>query len=70
MITAILIILAFNTGLLLLSFGAIAVLSNEVKKSFAKQTDIIESDIEALGTAMFNMDSIKQKVNTSGRFEV
>ena len=70
MLTAILILTIFNTGLLMLTIGGLAVFREDTFKAIDKATDRIEADIEALGTAMFNMDSIKQKATMTGRCEL
>lgn len=70
MIIAILILTFFNTGLLILLIGGATVYRTEILKSTNAQTDVLEQDIEALGTALYNMDSIKQKVEMTGRCEL
>lgn len=70
MLTAILIIAIFNTGLLVLTIGAIAVLTDEHRKGVMAIKKNIDDDVESLGTAIFNMESIKQKVDMTGRFEL
>lgn len=71
MIIAILILTIFNTGLILLiglgSFGAIQDLIKKAVYSVNKHTD---QDIETLGTAIYNMDSLKQKATMGGKAEL
>ena len=71
MLTAILIITIFNTGLIfLLGIGAIG----SIKEFIYKATRILESRIddrtETAVTAIYNMDSMKQKANMSGKAEL
>ena len=70
MLTAILIITIFNTGLLLLNIGALAVLVDEHRKGVEAIKKEVAEDIETATTAIFNMDSIKQKAGMNGRFEL
>lgn len=71
MITVILILTILNTGLILLiglgSFGAIKDLIKKAVCAVNKNTD---QDMETLGTAVFNMDSLKQKATMSGKAEL
>lgn len=70
MLTAILIITIFNAGLLLLNIGALAILVDEHRKGVEAIKKEIAEDIEAATTAIFNMDSIKQKAEMNGSFEL
>jgi hypothetical protein len=70
MLTAILIITIFNTGLLLLNIGALAVLVDEHRKGVEAIKKEVAEDIETATTAVFNMDSIKQKAEMNGSFEL
>ena len=70
MITAILILVAFNTGMLLVLIGGICMYKDEIISYIAASTKHVDESIESATTAVFNMDSIKQKVETTGRFEL
>ena len=71
MIVAILILTIFNTGMIAIiglgSFGAIQDLIKKAVYAVNKHTD---QDIETLGTAIYNMDSLKQKATMSGKAEL
>lgn len=71
MLIAILVLTIFNTGLVILLAGVICgilrVDFNTAINTAVKHTD---KSIEAATTAIFNMDSIKQKVDMTGRFEL
>lgn len=71
MLIAILILTIFNTGLIiLLGLGGIAVLKQatiDVVMAAMRHTD---ESIESATTAVFNMDSIKQKAEMSGKAEL
>lgn len=63
MLLAILLITIFNTGLILLGLGGIVMCKEDVLKGInlaAKHTD---ESIESATTAIFNMDSLKQKAS-------
>lgn len=71
MLLAILLITIFNTGLIVLMAGAMLA---ELKKHNADTAKCINDNTdkglaEAL-TAIYNMDSIKQKVDMSGKAEL
>ena len=71
MITVIFILTIFNTGLILLmSAGIIGTVRSENAKMLNTALNHVDDTYEALGTAIFNMDSIKQKVKMSGKAEV
>lgn len=71
MITVILILTIFNTGLILLMAGGLlSTLRQDMAKMLSKTLRHVDETYEALGTAIFNMDSIKQKVNMSGKVEL
>ena len=71
MLIAILIISIFNTGLIILmSCGLMGALRQEMIRTVTAGTKHTDESIEALGTAVFNMDSLKQKVEMSGEVEV
>lgn len=71
MIIAILIITIFNTGLIILMSGAVLM---DLKRHTADTAKVIndntDKDIEALGTAIFNMESLKQKAEMGGKAEL
>lgn len=67
MLIAILIITIFNTGLIVvLGVGGTGSILDAIRKA-TKHTD---ESIEAATTALYNKESIKQKVDMSGRFEI
>lgn len=70
MLIAILIIAIFNTGLILLVIGGLNMYKNEIISYIAASTKRVEEDIENATTAIYNMDSIKQKVDMNGSFEI
>ena len=70
MMIAILVLTIFNTGLMLLTIGGLALMKDEVVKKIAEAVDHTDSSIEAATTAVFNMESIKQKADMTGRFEI
>jgi hypothetical protein len=70
MLIAILILTVFNTGLVLLVIGGLNMCKNEIISYVAASTKRIEEDIENATTAIYNMDSIKQKVDMNGSFEI
>ena len=70
MLIAILLLTIFNAGLLILTVGAIAILTDEHRKGVVAIKKTVDEDAEILGEAMFNMESIKQKIEMTGRFEL
>lgn len=70
MLIAILILTVFNTGLILLVIGGLNMYKSELISYIAASTKRVEEDIENATTAVFNMESIKQKVDMTGRFEI
>lgn len=70
MLTAILLLIIFDTGLILLCFGAVALLRKEQQEAEKKLEGHIDKDIETAVTAIYNMDSVKQKVTMNGRCEI
>lgn len=67
---AILVLTIFNTGLMLLTIGGLALMKDEVVKKIAEAVDHTDESIETATTAVFNMESIKQKADMTGRFEI
>lgn len=67
MIVAALIILIFNTGLIILLSEVVC---RVVKAEIKELQEHIDNSIEMATTAIYNMDSIKQKVDMVGRFEL
>ena len=71
MITAVFIITIFNTGLIFLigvgGYGALKDLIIQSAKGIKKHVD---EDVNTLGTAIFNMDSLKQKATMHGKVDV
>lgn len=70
MLTIILILTIFNTGLLFFVIGGLVVYKDELGKAMVVLNKHTDESIEALGTAMFNMDSLKAKASTQGKVEV
>ena len=70
MLIAILILMVFQVGLMIITIGGMAMYKDEIIKHQTEQTKHTDGSIEALGDAIYNMDSIKQKVNMSGKFEI
>ena len=71
MLTAILLLTIFNTGLIfLIGCGGIAALKQAAIEIAAKATRHIDDSISAATTAVFNMDSLKQKAKMSDEVEV
>ena len=68
MLTAILILTIFNTGLALLTIGGIVLYKDELEAFIAAATHHTDESIETATTALYNMESIKQKVEMTGRF--
>ena len=67
MLIAILILTIFNTGLIfVIGVGAVGSIGDAIRKA-TRHTD---ESIEAATTALYNKESIKQKVEMSGRFEI
>ena len=71
MLTAILILTIFNTGLIMFfgigGVGAINAKTIEIGNKIVKHTD---ESINTATTAIFNMDSLKQKAEMQGEVEV
>jgi hypothetical protein len=70
MLIAILLLVIFNIGLTFFVLAGVAIAKDDIAKginALAKHTD---ESIEAATTAIFNMESIKQKADMTGRFEV
>ena len=74
MLTIILVLTIFNSGLIFLGICGLIIYKEEVKKHDAmlaqKVTDYTKFAIEQSTSAIFNMDSIKQKVDMTGKFEI
>lgn len=70
MITAILIISIFNTGLLLLIFGGLCVAVDDIRKGKEEIIKRTESGIENATSAIFNMEQIKAEINEKGMYEI
>lgn len=71
MILAILLISVFNTGLIIImGGGVIATLKDYINCTKKQIIDRVDDDIEQLGTAIYNMDSLKQKARQCGKAEV
>lgn len=71
MLKAILILLIFSIGLnLILIGGVVAVLKEHTTKLAKALNDNTRTWIEDATTAVFNMDSLKQKAEMSGEVEV
>lgn len=67
MLIAILILTIFNTGLIfVIGIGG----TGSILEAIRKATRHTDESIEAATTALYNKDSIKQKVEMSGRFEI
>ena len=70
MIVVILILTIFNTGLLIINLGGIAETWNRIRQSEERiKIDNAETFAE-MGTMIYNMDSLKQKVRMSGKAEL
>lgn len=71
MLIAILILTIFNIGLtILIGFGGLGLIKAEMIAAISAGVKHTDASIEAATTALYNMDSIKQKVNMSGEVEV
>ena len=70
MLIAILILTIFNTGLIILTIGGLVVYKDEIEHFVAAASKHTDESIETATTALYNMDSIKQKVEMTGRFEL
>lgn len=70
MIIAILILTIFNTGLALLIIGGMVAYKVEIEHFIAAASKHTDESIEAATTALYNMDSIKQKVEMKGEFRL
>ena len=70
MLIAILVITIFNTGLILLGICGMILYKDEIESFVAAATKHTDESIETATTALYNMDSIKQKVEMTGRFEL
>lgn len=71
MLTAILILTIFNTGLILIiGLGGIGFFKDFMLRSIKYMVDHTDSSIEAATTALFNADSLKQKAEMSGKAEL
>ena len=70
MLIAILILTIFNTGLILFCLIGNVVINDNIIREMKKATAHTDESIENATTALFNMDSIKQKVDMTGRFEL
>lgn len=70
MLIAILILTIFNTGLILLMIGGLVLYKEDIEHFIAAATHHTDESIEAATTALYNMDSIKQKVTMSGKVEI
>ena len=71
MITAILILTMFNTGLIiLLTASALSIFRAENAKMLNIALHHVDETYTELGTWIYNMDSTKQKVEMSGKAEL
>lgn len=71
MLIAILILTIFNTGMIfILGVGGVGCLRDLIMAQHTFTRKTIESDIEQATTAIFNMDSLKQKATMSGKAEL
>lgn len=70
MLIAILILTIFNTGLILFCLIGNVVINDNIIREMKKATTHTDQTIEAATTALYNMESIKQKVEMTGRFEL
>lgn len=70
MTIAILILTIINLLILLIVIAGLAVLHDDIKDAEEKIIGQTNESIEAATTAVFNMESIKQKVDMTGRFDV
>ena len=71
MLIAILILTIFNIGLtMLLIGGAIGVIKDYIDKAVDKINNNTDEDMSSIGTAIFNAESIKQKVKMGGSVEL
>lgn len=70
MTVAILILTIFNIGLSLLIIGGMVAYKTELESFIAAATKHTDESIESATTALFNVDSIKQKADMTGRFEL
>ena len=71
MIVMILILTAFNTGLIILLAGcAIYTLRKDMTDIAIQMVKHSDESIEAATTAIYNMDSLKQKAKMSGRADL
>lgn len=71
MLTAILILTIFNTGLIIIiGAGTFGLLKELIIKSQESIKEHIDHRTETAVTAVFNMDSLKQKAEISGKVEM
>lgn len=70
MLIAILVLTIFNTGLAFLIIGGMVAYKEDIEHFIAAATHHTDESIEAATTALYNMDSIRQKVTMSGEVEI
>lgn len=71
MTTAILILTIFNTGLIIIiGLGGIGFIKDVILAATEHVKIHVDKDTEDLGTAIFNMDSLKAKASSSGKAEL
>ena len=70
MLIAILVLTIFNTGLTLLMIGGLVLYKEDIEHFIAAAAHHTDESIEAATTALYNMDSIKQKVEMTGKCEI
>ena len=70
MLIAILILTIFNTGLILLVMGAVGMALKEIEKAVKEINRNTDHDTESALTAIYNMDSLKQKVKMNGSVDL
>lgn len=71
MLIAILILTIFNIGLtILIGLGGLSLIKQDMTYIAARAMKHTDQSIEAATTALYNMDSIKQKVEMSGEVEI
>lgn len=71
MLIAILILMIFNTLLIIvMSATVVAIIKDQATSVAALAIKHTDQSIEAATTALYNMDSIKQKVEMKGEFRL
>ena len=70
MLIAILILTIFNIGLSILAISGIAMIKDDILKAIAASARHTDESIESATTALFNKETIMQKAEMTGKFEV